>query len=106
MLNLTIEAFIRIDFFNHLLAYSKNIILWVLMLASPTPGSSGAAEYGFSAFFEELLGDFTGAITILWRAYSYYPFLLIGILILPRWITRVYFKGKKKSSGESPKPGE
>jgi hypothetical protein len=28
------------------------------------------------------------ALALLWRLMSYYPYILIGIIILPRWIRR------------------
>jgi uncharacterized membrane protein YbhN (UPF0104 family) len=41
---------------EHVLIFGKQIILWVVMLISPTPGSSGTAEAIFPAFFGSHLG--------------------------------------------------
>jgi uncharacterized protein (TIRG00374 family) len=57
---------------------------------SPTPGGSGVAEWAFG----ELLADFStqvvllGSMAILWRMISYYPYLIIGSIVLPRWLKR------------------
>jgi len=81
---------------DNLLIYARQLIMWVILLVSPTPGSSGTAEY----FFPIFLGDFTAGISdvvaVAWRLISYYPYLFIGVIVLPNWIRRVYF-GRRKS---------
>jgi uncharacterized membrane protein YbhN (UPF0104 family) len=64
------------------------------MLISPTPGSSGTAEFIFTQFFKEDLGAATFVSNIFWRLMTYYPYLFLGAAILPRWIKRVFFKKK------------
>lgn len=76
---------------QHFLIYARQLVMWVIMLISPTPGSSGVAEFLFSDF----LGDFipfglTAAVALLWRLVSYYPYIIIGAIVLPSWIKRVY----------------
>jgi uncharacterized protein (TIRG00374 family) len=76
---------------EHLLIYGRQLVMWVILLISPTPGSSGVAEYLFSDF----LGDFipiglTAALALLWRIVSYYPYIFIGAIILPNWVKRVF----------------
>jgi uncharacterized protein (TIRG00374 family) len=61
------------------------------MVVSPTPGSAGVAELGFSWLFRDLTPAGTVlTIAVLWRLIAYYPFLLIGIPIMTRWVTRIY----------------
>lgn len=77
------------------LIYGRQLVMWVILLVSPTPGGSGIAEYAFPLF----LGDFIPAgletaLGLLWRLFSYYPYLFIGFFILPFWIRRVYSKKK------------
>ena len=104
-LNLLIEAYSDIPVMDHLIIYGRQIILWITMLVAPTPGGSGFAEYFFESFFAEYLGDSTLVITVLWRILSYYPFLLLGAIFLPRWIRRVFFKKKdKKKDAEENSP--
>ncbi len=91
------------DQFTHIgdqfLIYGRQLVMWVILLVSPTPGGSGVAEYAFPIF----LGDFIPqglemALGLLWRLLSYYPYLFIGFIILPFWIRRVYVKGKPSQS--------
>ncbi|MEN8225543.1 MAG: lysylphosphatidylglycerol synthase transmembrane domain-containing protein [Bacteroidota bacterium] len=87
------------DQFTHIgdqfLIYGRQLVMWVILLVSPTPGGSGVAEYAFPIF----LGEFTPpglgmALGLLWRLFSYYPYLFIGFIILPFWIRRTYIKKK------------
>ncbi len=92
LLNFLMVAFAKVSFMDHILIFGKQIILWVVMLISPTPGSSGTAEYFFPMFFQENLGDYTLIVNLLWRLFTYYPYLLLGAIFLPRWIKRVFFR--------------
>lgn len=76
---------------NHLLIYGRQLVMWVILLVSPTPGGTGVAEFAFQGF----LSDFTpiglvGLLAVLWRLFSYYPYLIIGFFILPKWLKKVY----------------
>lgn len=96
MLNCVIEAFTNQNFGQHLVIFARQVIIWITMLISPTPGSSGTAEFIFTQFFREDLGAVTFISNIFWRLMTYYPYLFLGALILPRWIRRVFFKKKDK----------
>lgn len=73
---------------NHVLLLSRHLAMWVFMLVSPAPGNAGVAEFVFPTFFEEFLGNKNFAIGLLWRAFSYYPYLVLGAFLLPRWLSR------------------
>jgi len=93
--NFILLAFTSIAFSDHLLIYARQLVMWVIMLISPTPGGAGIAELAFESF----LSDYTpiglaAAMGILWRLLTYYPYLFMGALVLPRWIQRVYL-GRK-----------
>jgi uncharacterized protein (TIRG00374 family) len=62
------------------------------MIGSPTPGGSGAAEIMFGNFLGEFIGNasLTSALALLWRLISYYPYIFLGAVILPRWLARVF----------------
>lgn len=79
---------------EHLVAFSRQAVLFVVMIVSPTPGSSGIAEFGFQQLFSEFIpvGIVMTFAAIFWRLISYYPYLFIGLPILPRWLKRVYRK--------------
>lgn len=63
------------------------------MLVSPTPGGSGFAEFVFTRFLGEfipvepaILGTVAIAMALIWRLATYYPYLVIGAIMFPRWI--------------------
>jgi uncharacterized protein (TIRG00374 family) len=90
VINAILQAFLKLGFIDHIMILGKQLVLWLFMLVSPTPGGSGVAEYAFG----ELLSSFSSsalllaALAILWRLISYFPYLFIGAFLLPRWITR------------------
>jgi uncharacterized protein (TIRG00374 family) len=73
---------------DNLIAYGKQLVMWMIMLLSPTPGSSGVAEFAFYEFFGGSMVPFTvvGLLAILWRLLTYFPYLFAGVIILPRWL--------------------
>lgn len=102
ILNFLIAAYTGgISILEHILIFGKHLILWIVMLFSPTPGSSGTAEFFFPRFFDVYLGEYTFGVAILWRALSYYPYLIIGAFILPKWIQRVFIVKKKDTPVET-----
>lgn len=89
IVNCILHAFHPSDGLNDAVIYGKQVVMGIIILLSPTPGGSGLAEF----IFNDFLGMFiaTGlapALALLWRLMSYYPYILIGIIILPRWIRR------------------
>jgi uncharacterized protein (TIRG00374 family) len=88
VINCILAAFIQISFFDHFFILGKQLVLWLFMLISPTPGASGVAEYAFA----ELLANFSSSalllsgLALLWRLISYFPYLIIGAIMLPRWL--------------------
>jgi len=75
---------------DNVLIFCRQLILWVLMLIPVTPGASGISEFLFTG----IMGDITQSgglilvITLLWRFLSYYPYLFVGLIVLPGWIKR------------------
>ncbi|MFO0496282.1 MAG: YbhN family protein [Flavobacteriia bacterium] len=90
VINFLLAAFVPIYFKEHLLVFAKQFILWLFMRMSPTPGGSGLAEYAFG----ELMAPFGKSafvilgLAFLWRILSYYSYLIIGAIILPRWLRK------------------
>ncbi|MDR1006696.1 MAG: flippase-like domain-containing protein [Bacteroidales bacterium] len=78
---------------DHLLVYGRQLVMWIILCISPTPGSSGIAEFAFPVFLKEFLPLGTSAtLSLLWRIFTYYPYLLLGFLVLPFWTKRVFRK--------------
>lgn len=92
MLNSLVSAYTEITIPEHMVIFSRQIIMWIVMLISPTPGSSGTAEFFFNQFFNEYLDSYTFVSSIFWRLMSYYPYLLLGAIFLPRWVRSKFFK--------------
>ena len=90
VINCILAGFVSLTFSDHFFVLGKQFVLWLFMRVSPTPGGSGVAEYAFG----ELMTDFSDSaillvsLAILWRLISYFPYLIIGAMILPRWIKK------------------
>ncbi|MFD2200450.1 lysylphosphatidylglycerol synthase transmembrane domain-containing protein [Shivajiella indica] len=96
MLNALIGAYDSLTLNEHIIVFARQVIMWIVMMISPTPGSSGTAEFFFAQFFAQFLNGYTFVTSILWRLLSYYPYLLLGAIFLPRWIKQVFFKKKEE----------
>ncbi|MDR1594610.1 MAG: flippase-like domain-containing protein [Prevotellaceae bacterium] len=83
---------------DHFLIFARQLVMWVAMLLSPTPGGSGVAEIMFSRYLGEFipLAGFAVALALLWRLVTYYPYLIIGAFVVPRWISDNFISKKKK----------
>jgi uncharacterized protein (TIRG00374 family) len=80
---------------DQVLIFARQLIMWIIMLISPTPGSSGVAEIVFTSFLSEFITHgLQDAMSLLWRIISYYPYLVIGAIFLPRWIRRKFMAPK------------
>jgi glycosyltransferase 2 family protein len=94
VVNCLILAFVpmaaNLSFLDHFLIYARQLVMWIIMLISPTPGSGGVAELAFSSFLSEFTYGIGGVLAVIWRLISYYPYLFIGVIVLPRWLRRVY----------------
>jgi uncharacterized protein (TIRG00374 family) len=95
MLNVLITAYESLSLFEHIIIFARQIIMWIVMMISPTPGSSGTAEFFFAQFFTEFLTGYTFVTSIVWRMLSFYPYLILGAIFLPKWIRQVFFKKGK-----------
>ncbi|MBX2842597.1 MAG: flippase-like domain-containing protein [Flammeovirgaceae bacterium] len=96
MLNCLIAAFTDINIADHFLIFGRQIVMWIVMLISPTPGSAGTAEFVFPLFFSEFftIAAFSAVVAIFWRLFTYYAYLGLGVFFLPRWIRRVFVDRK------------
>ena len=97
VINAILVAFFAIK--DHLLIFARQLITWIMMIISPTPGGSGFAEIILGRYITDAIpadplhaGGLALAITIIWRIISYYPYLMIGTAILPGWIQRKFVK--------------
>ncbi len=83
---------------DHSLLFARQLVMWIMMLVSPTPGGSGFSEYVFSEYLGDFL-PFAGVavlMALLWRLITYYPYLLVGVYLFPRWVKMKFGKGSAK----------
>lgn len=105
VVNAMLMAFAAISLGDHILIYGRQLVMWVILLISPTPGGSGVAELVFGGFLGEFIPvGLTPAMGLTWRLISYYPYLFIGAIILPGWLRRVYARKPAPAGTESDPP--
>ncbi len=80
---------------DNLLIFARQFVMWVMMIISPTPGASGISEVVFQNYLGEFIPyvGFVPVIALLWRLLTYYNYLFVGAIIVPRWAKGAF--GKK-----------
>ena len=74
---------------NMLEVFARQYVLWIFLVIPTTPGASGWAEISFIALNCEFMPlGLSAAIALIWRIYTYYLYLLVGIIVLPGWLKR------------------
>jgi uncharacterized protein (TIRG00374 family) len=75
-----------------LFIFARNITYKVILLVAITPGGAGIAEGAFPTFFGKFIGTatMTSFLVFLYRIVTYYLYLVLGLIFLPRWVTRVF----------------
>jgi uncharacterized protein (TIRG00374 family) len=101
VVNAILVAFFAIN--DHFLIFARQLVTWIMMIISPTPGGSGFAELILGRYISDTIpadpayvGSLALAIAIIWRIISYYPYLIIGASIVPGWIQRNFVKPRIK----------
>ncbi len=70
---------------DNLIVFGRQLVMWITMLVAPTPGGAGFAEYAFREFLSSYIPTSPMALAFCWRLISYYPYLIVGAILLPRW---------------------
>lgn len=83
------------------LILARQLVVWVVLMVSPTPGGAGLSEWLFTEFYGSLIPGAGLALlmAIFWRVISYYVYLVIGALLVPRWLRDAF--GRKSSKNSS-----
>jgi glycosyltransferase 2 family protein len=91
VINCLIMLLNSVEASEHWVIFGKQLVMWILMMIALTPGASGVAEFIFPAFMGVYLPTkkVSNQLSILWRIVTYYPYILIGIMVLPLWLKRV-----------------
>jgi glycosyltransferase 2 family protein len=97
VVNAILVAFFIIH--DHFLIFARQLVTWIMMIISPSPGGSGFAELILGRYISDqipadplIAGSIALAIAIIWRIISYYPYLIIGALLVPGWIESKFVK--------------
>ena len=90
IVNCIVHAFNpTLGYAHEMVIYGKQVIMGIIVLLSPTPGGSGLAEFIFNDFLGMYIAvGLAPALALLWRLMSYYPYIAIGAILLPRWVRR------------------
>lgn len=91
VINCLIMLLNHVDASEHWVIFGKQLVMWILLMIAITPGGSGIAELIFPAFMGPYLPTKTVSrqMSILWRVITYYPYIIIGSMVLPFWMKRV-----------------
>ena len=87
------------DLFTQTALYGRLESMFVIIAFSPTPGGAGFVETLFNDFLDDFVaGNMTSALLIatLWRGFTYYAYLLAGVVVIPNWIRGVIARRKKQ----------
>lgn len=73
---------------EHCLLVARQCILFLSLFFTPTPGGSGFAEIVFNEYLAGFISvaGLSVVLAFLWRLITYYPELIAGIIIFPKWI--------------------
>ena len=73
---------------DQIIVFGRQLLMWLVLIIPVSPGGSGVAEYLFVDTFSDFIKNGGIAVTLafIWRIVSYYPYLIIGSIILPRWL--------------------
>jgi uncharacterized membrane protein YbhN (UPF0104 family) len=75
--------------------FARQYVLWSFLLLPSTPGASGLAELSFIAMNCEFIpAGLSATVATVWRLYSYYIYIILGVIVLPKWLKRVTTKGE------------
>lgn len=91
VINCLIMLLNHVDAQEHWVIFGKQLVMWILLMIAITPGGSGIAELIFPAFMGMYLPTkrISRQLSILWRMLTYYPYIIMGSIVLPFWMKRV-----------------
>ena len=84
---------IALTLHDHLILLGRGEGLYAVTAYSPTPGGSGVAEIIFGQFYKEYVTPGIAVVAaVIWRVITYYPYLILGAVIIPNWIRKLINK--------------
>ena len=72
-------------------AFVRQLVIWMVLVVTPTPGGSGFGEYMFQSYYSDFFSMAGTALVVacLWRIITYYSYLIGGVCILPGWLRMI-----------------
>jgi uncharacterized protein (TIRG00374 family) len=84
---------------DHVIIFGRGVALYSVSAYSPTPGGSGVAEIIFGQFYSEYVSKGIAVLAaFLWRMITYYPYLILGVIVIPNWIRKIINKNRVHES--------
>ncbi len=98
--NAAIMIFNSLSYADNLVCFARQYVLGIISMVVPTPGGSGFAELMFDDFLVEFIPQALSVVVIasIWRIFTYYYYLLAGVIILPQWFGKSKFIQKRNES--------
>ena len=98
--NAAIMIFNPLSAAGNLMCFARQYILGIVCMIVPTPGGSGFAEVMFGDFLVEYIPQVMSTVVIisLWRLFTYYYYLVVGVIILPQWLGKSSLIKKRHES--------
>jgi len=88
---------------DHALLFARQLVMWIMLLVSPTPGGSGFTEFVFTRYLGDFLPEIAGVailMAMIWRLITYYPYLLIGSILVPTWVRNKFVATEDEPMGK------
>ncbi|NDW10543.1 lysylphosphatidylglycerol synthase transmembrane domain-containing protein [Dysgonomonas sp. 520] len=98
VVNAIFMAFFQVS--DNLLVFARQFVMWILMVVSPTPGGSGFTEFIFKGYLAEFIPvvGLVPVIVLLWRLLTYYNYLFIGSILVPKWAAKAFGKNAEEKN--------
>ncbi len=83
---------------DQIVVFVRQFIVWTILTVSPTPGGSGVSEYLFNVYYGDIIagGAMILMLALLWRIFSYYIYIILGIFMMPSFLTANKVKKSNK----------
>lgn len=95
------------NFWDQLVIFGRGQILYAITAFSPTPGAAGVAELFFGGFFSDYISRSVAVLAaFFWRFITYYPYLIIGVIIIPNWIRKIINRRKAEKAIQEINPDQ
>ena len=98
--NAAIMIFNSLSYADNIVCFARQYVLGIISMIVPTPGGSGFAELMFDDFLVEFIPQTLSVVVIasIWRVFTYYYYLIAGVIILPQWFGKSKFIQKRHES--------